>query len=469
MKRVLTDKQRGWLAGELEVWKSQSIVSEEQSSKILDLYESSADLSDRKRSVLLSTLMGLAALMVGLAVLLLIGYNWEEIPRGGKLFLIFGTIASTYYGAFLAEKRGVAKRMVDVLFFLGSLFYGSGIFLVAQIFHLNAHYPNGVWWWAVGVMPLALCRRSLVIHALYAFLLGLWCGMEILNFRDLGWWFFGRWPEMPNGAYSLLLLAIPGLLAGYVQRSRGAVALYVMVLTWWLTLQPITWDIGLETIYFVGAVGAFLLAIGEQHGENNAFSRPYRRLGALLAAGVLIFLSYYDANKEMFVYDSGYSYRRGFRAGIIVEMAVICALTAFTFLPSVSRSIAKLAGSDQPDVTAGELLKRQVPTIVLTGVMVVSMIWGLAMKDAVVPTILANLGMLTLSGMLIRTGLREDRGMPFTVGVLYFLLWTILRYIDLFGDFGGMLGAAGMFFACGAALFGVGRYWQKRKRGAHAH
>jgi hypothetical protein len=43
------------------------------------------------------------------------------------------------------------------------------------------------------------------------------------------------------------------------------------------------------------------------------------------------------------------------------------------------------------------------------------------------------------------------------------LLWAVLRYVDLFGAFGGMLGAALVFFICGAVLFGVALYWRNRK------
>ena len=76
--------------------------------------------------------------------------------------------------------------------------------------------------------------------------------------------------------------------------------------------------------------------------------------------------------------------------------------------------------------------------------------------------------MLGLAIWLIRIGLREDRGRPFAAGVMYFLFWSILRYIDLFGDFGGILGAALMFFLCGAALFGVALFWRRRKEKPHA-
>jgi hypothetical protein len=83
------------------------------------------------------------------------------------------------------------------------------------------------------------------------------------------------------------------------------------------------------------------------------------------------------------------------------------------------------------------------------------------------PTIVANVAMIGMAFWLMRVGLRDDRGRPFTFGVLYFLLWAILRYCDLFAAAGGMLGAALMFFLCGAALFGVGMFWRGRKEAQH--
>ena len=46
---------------------------------------------------------------------------------------------------------------------------------------------------------------------------------------------------------------------------------------------------------------------------------------------------------------------------------------------------------------------------------------------------------------------------------MYFLGWMTLRYVDLFGEFGGMVGGALLFFICGAFLFGMALFWKKRK------
>jgi hypothetical protein len=85
------------------------------------------------------------------------------------------------------------------------------------------------------------------------------------------------------------------------------------------------------------------------------------------------------------------------------------------------------------------------------------------------PTVLANVAMLASAWWLITVGLREERGQPFTAGVLYFLLWAVLRYIDLFGEFAGMLGGALMFLLCGVALFAVSQFWRQRKQRKTSH
>ncbi len=67
--------------------------------------------------------------------------------------------------------------------------------------------------------------------------------------------------------------------------------------------------------------------------------------------------------------------------------------------------------------------------------------------------------MIALAVYLIRLGVGEGRGRPFAAGVAYLLLWTALRYVDLFGEAGGMLGAALLFFLCAAGLVAIARFW----------
>ncbi len=447
-KRAITAKQRAWLLDELNVWRRDAIVSEEQSRRIADLYEGAGELAERGRSRAVFTLMAAAATLVGLAALLLIGYNWNQLDRLTKLAMVLGTIALTHAIGFSLRYGRNARAGSETVFFLGCLFYGAGIWLVAQVFHINAHYPDGLWWWAVGVLPFALCLETRLLHALVVGILAVWVGQEILNFSYLGGWFFGRWNVIPNAAYSLPILALPGMVWAYRKDSVRTLSMYVPLLAWWTVLQAFAWKLGSNPIYFVGAVGALLLVIAESHAEGSRFAVPYRYYGSLLVGGALVPLSFYSLGKHL-----------GEDSMRVVIPPALLALVAL--------AIVQLGGR--------KITQRQIVPVGLAVLMTVLPLIAVGFKapggpgnGALLATVLVNVAMVAGAFWLMQTGLREDRGRPFSAGVLYFLLWAVLRYVDLFGGAGGMVGAAMMFFGCGAILFAVGRYWQGRKEVRYA-
>jgi uncharacterized membrane protein len=440
-KRAITPKQRAWLLDELSLWRRDSIVSEQQAQRITDLYEGAGELAERGRSKGVFILMSAAATLVGLAALLLIGYNWNDLSREIKLALVLAVIALTHAAGFSLRYKRKAAALSENVFFLGCLFYGAGIWLVAQVFHINAHYPDGVWWWAIGVLPFALCLETRLMHALLVGLLAVWAGMEVLSFNHLGAWLFGRWDFLPNGAYSLPLLALPGMVWAYRKQSVRTLSMYVPLLAWWTVLQVFAWHLGSNPFYFVGAVGALLLVAAESHPAGSRFAVPYRYYGSLMVGGVLVPLSFYDLNKELVRHWVG-----------LAGPPTLLALIGLAVVLLINRTITR-----RQAIPLGiALLMALLPLLASS---------GLGSSDAaLVPTVLVNVAMVAGAFWLIQVGLQEDRGRPFGAGVLYFLLWAVLRYVDLFGDFGGMLGAAMMFFLCGGALFGVARYWQGRKQ-----
>ncbi len=465
--RHISDRVRTWLLAELDLWCAQGILSQEQAGRIRDLYESTTEVSERKRSRGIFALLGVAAFLVGLAALLVIGYNWEAMPRRLKLVTILAVIFGTHALGFYLRYRQHARTSSEIVFFLGCLFYGAGIWLVAQGFQISAHYPDGVWWWAVGVLPFALCFDTLLLHGLLVALLGVWAGLEVLNFGHLGSWIFGRWESLPNGAYSLPVLALPGFVWAYRKASVATVGLYVPLLAWWVILQPVAWRGGGSPIYFVGSAGAWLLILAEAHRPGSLYAIPYRLYGVLLSAGVLVVLSFYGFQRDMG--------RAGAPQGDLRETLAIAVVSLATIaVTALARS--QHAGYGRLTVLMREILRRQWYPAALVLCMAFSAVWqslfrtggGVAWQTALPPTVLANLAMIAGAIWLMRIGLREDRGRPFAAGVLQFLLWAVLRYIDLFGDFGGMLGAALMFFLCGAALSGLALYWRRRREIRHA-
>lgn len=473
--RHISDRQRNWLEEQLADWSRQGIISTEQAGRIRGFYESADEAGDRTRSVFSFVIFGLAAFLVGLALFLLIGYNWDAIPRATKLLLIFGMILGTHAAGLYLRFSRTAPRASEIVMFLGCLFYGAGIWLVAQVFHLEAHYPDGVWWWAIGVLPFALCLDSILLHTLLVALLALWGGLEVIGFSNLGARLFWGWWTFPNGAYTLPLLALPGLIWAYRRNSRFTVGLYVPLLAWWILLQAFAWDFEWQAVYFVGCTGALLLIVSESHRAGNSLAVPIRFWGVVLAAGALIPLSFGDFHKEMF--RSGDSIFGQTLTGGLVQLAPLIVLAVATLLV-VAYSLGPAAtGGQSAGARLGELFRRQwLPAALAVGLAAMSL-WSVVMPNSgkgadegvawFVPTLAANVAMIGTALWLMRLGLREDRGRPFAFGVLYFLLWSVLRYFDLFASVGGMPGAAMMFLMYGAVLFGVATFWRGRKETRH--
>jgi hypothetical protein len=175
----------------------------------------------------------------------------------------------------------------------------------------------------------------------------------------------------------------------------------------------------------------------------------YRFCGALLALGTLVPLSYYDMNKNL---TNNASWRWGGEQTVLersFQPLAILALSVLVIGGSLLVILRRREGDPRLTRPVWAFFSRQWLPLGLVLLMTLLSIWVAVASEPLLPTVLANLGMLDSAWWLIGVGLREDRGRPFAAGVLYFLLWAVLRYIDLFGGFGGMLGGGLCSFCAG--------------------
>lgn len=450
-KRSISAGQLSWLRTELEAWRDAGAIDDPQ--RVLALYETDEDIAERAHSHGVFALMAIAGALVALAVLLLVGYNWSEMPRALKVSgAILGTLAAHAAAFGLRYRRG-ARTGSEVMFFVGCMLYGAAVWQIAQAFHVNAHYPDGLFWWAVGVLPLALLLDTVLVHVLLTAILATWVGTEIIGFRDLGGWLFGRHPGLPNCAPSLPLFVLLGGWWAYRKNVPAALALYAPLFAWWLILQPFAWNFETNPVFLIGSAGAVLLLLAESHPSGSRFAIPLRLWGFALAGGALIPLGSYDYGRGSFQF-----------ADSVLALVLPPILLALTGAALVLAWLARrrAAGGPVPVLT-----RRHAVPLALAGLFPVLGLFH-AFDITAVPVALANAAMLAAGVWLIGVGLREERGRPFGYGVAYLLLWAVVRYFDLFGGVGGMLGAAALFMVCGGVLFGVAQYWRKRKEVRHA-
>jgi hypothetical protein len=331
---------------------------------------------------------------------------------------------------------------------------------------MSAHYPDAYFWWAVGVLPLALIFDTLMLHALLAVLVSTWVGTEILDHGLFGMLFWGRRMPIAEGAYLAPLMLAPGIWYAYQRNISSRLMIYLPAVVWWLCLQPVAWRVDFEGAYFVAAVGCLLLILGESHLPRSSMAIVYRVLGALLIGGALVPLSYHGFYQWMLNEATAVSI---WMALLIASLALVVTTAAEYF-----RYHALEQGNIKQADLFEDIRRRQWLPLSLAAVTSLLTLCGLWRgldpdgNDAgIAGALLANLAMIALSIWLMRVGVRDDRVQPFVAGVGYFLLWMILRYVDLFGFEAGMLGAAALFAACGIAIGGLAWFWQKRNEVAH--
>jgi uncharacterized membrane protein len=454
MSREITRSQRDWLEGEIAVWQASGLVDQERARTLLALYESPELFKARQQAKGMFTLLALAAALVGLGVLLLVGYNWEQMPAPLKVTAIFGALVGTHAAAFGLRYRLGWQRIAEVLFFLGCLFYGAAIWLLAQVFHIESSNYDALWWWAIGVLPFALLLDTILLHLLFGGLLALWLGFEIFSLDRLFW-------GVPSAGYSVPFLVAPGLWWAYRKSSATTVGIYVPLLAWWVVLQPIAWKLNANPSFFIGAVGSLMLVVAALHARRSEMAIPYRFYGIALVGATLVLLSFHSFNDEV-NRTAGTGWKGGVEQMILILSLAAATLIAAYFLQGRPQASATQARNSLVDSLRPVVAQQWLPLGFL-GLFAFLAVLGTTVQETWVPTIVANIAMVVVALWLIRFGLTEDQSRAFGAGVIYLMLWAVLRYIDLFGAFGGMLGAALMFFLCGGVLAGVAYFWRSRK------
>lgn len=149
---------KGELAAEAQAWVADGVIGEEQAAAILARYGARfGDAPRAPRGYLV--LLSLAAVMAGVGLILLLSHNWEQIPHWLRLGGIGALLALINAQGLRAWWQG-REKIARVWLLFGAIWYGAAIFLVAQIYHLGEHYPEGLLLWAAGITPIALLTRS---------------------------------------------------------------------------------------------------------------------------------------------------------------------------------------------------------------------------------------------------------------------------------------------------------------------
>ena len=425
------------LATEALTWVDKQLITADQAQAICRLYGVSYDAT-RSRSPTYQILVVLGFLFIGLSLITVIGANWDTIPRGVRMAGLLALTAGTHGLAMWKHLSGRTPLSAG-LFFLGNLFYGASIILIAQIYHLGEHMPVGVFLWALGSLPLAvlLCNTWLTLFS--GLLALLWFFLEY----ETGF----LTPTFLSTVFALFLAAELYVLMKARVSTPLFLAFVASFVLWFETLLALLWmdDRGrleFSAEHFFVGVALFLLAYAASHWLHTKDGEKSKDYGALLSLWTLRF-----ALLTMFVLSFEASWADLIRSDWSHQTFMWCAVAGIVALALwIGSKTAKL-----PMLLA---------LAVLCGGAMVAVIATETDYGAVYYQILDNVALIVAGIWLIVRGTSSGVSHYYFLGVATILLTAFTRYVDLIGDF---LDSAILFMVLAVLLLGSARFWRIRQ------
>ncbi len=381
----------------------------------------------------------LGVLLLGSGVITFFAANWAVIPKIVKLGLLFGGMWLVFAIAGYLLRNDRAPHLGQAVTLLGVILFGANIMLIAQIYHIDSHYPNGVLLWSLGGLVTAwlLYSQPALIAAIA--LAVLWTGMESFGFqRGMHGWFIPLW-----------LAFLP-----LIYRMRWKPALHVSLiglLLWsFFSLENLRHPLFVVQVYFLAYLALFLVGLVMATYERlSDFAVPVQRY-ALLATLVSFYALTFPCLQLGHLYPHGKIMRPEIAGGWLATTLILLGLVTVLALWHRQR----YGPHKRP----------------------LWLLWGQALVIAGIAMIMANLFIGPSNGNLMAVGFNllmfaglvwlilagSHLGDRFFINIacVFFGLTLMSRYFDTFWT----LLNRSYFFMAGGILLIVGGFLLERQR-----
>ncbi|MBI5231592.1 MAG: DUF2157 domain-containing protein [Coriobacteriales bacterium] len=122
----------------------------------------SAELQQRVVRIVLV----IGAVLVGAGVFSFIAANWDQMPDWLRIAVIIAGMLVFSVGGFVVREHTRTRLTGEALLLIGSIIFGAGIFLVAQIYNVQGNWPDGFMLWMFGTLAMATAMRSTGLYVL---------------------------------------------------------------------------------------------------------------------------------------------------------------------------------------------------------------------------------------------------------------------------------------------------------------
>ena len=161
------------LQQQLQRWVEAGLL-DSQSAERIRSFETSHESPGMRWPVVFAIAFG--SIMVAAGILLFVAAHWEDLSPTERFLLVLAMISGFHLaaGALMPRLRALGLALHAV----GTVTLGGVIFLAAQIFNLQEHWPGGILLWAIGAALSWLMLRDWLQATLAALLVPAWIASE---------------------------------------------------------------------------------------------------------------------------------------------------------------------------------------------------------------------------------------------------------------------------------------------------
>jgi len=409
------------------------VVDEETAQRIRTYYQHKSTESRSSRFLLILSLIGVV--LVGLGLILIIAYNWEDFPKWSKIAVAFLPLLATQVSGVFVLRNKPEKMLWTESISLAILFaLGLAISLLSQIYHIEADISGFLKWWIILAAALPIIFQSRSVS------LGLWIGMG---------WYLTTIPWSQNQVYDFFpLLIILGLWIWYVNQWKNGLNQNLLILHHWAI--PIVLTIFLfynsgqlcERLVIPACLILFLaftaIAFGPFSGQR-ILSNGYRVaqfLGIWIVGMIMTFDFFWSGNKTGELLNCFFSHNF---IGPAILLLTGGLLTWYYFKKRITL---------EPD------------NMVWLGI---SLIPVLIIGDFSPPTgqWIANLVVVSAAAKLIYDGVTGESLLVVNMGLLALTVWVLAWF---FGHDFSFIWKGMLFIALGLLCFGINAMIIKKQK-----
>lgn len=408
----------------------EGLIDGDQAERIRLRYSTPGEHSSGRLTLLFSILGGL---LIGLGIILVVAHNWDSFGRVVRTifaFLPMGIGQALVLYVLLRKREQRAWKEGTSIFLM--LAVGACMALVSQIYHIPGELDGFLLAWCLLTVPLVYVPGALTAFLGYLVMIT-WYAITVRmeHWRD----HMLPWQYLP-----LLALALPFYIRQW--RQRGAT-----VGTFWAGLLlagsiaiagQLFWRRDhLEIAVAIAGLACAYCLVPWFHKGRMVRTGAFPFLGGAAMLGVLLFLSYHDAWREL--------WRPERHIGIDVW-----AISLMVVIGSVTYALALRHRRPGEGTWLPETLG------------VVLLAYGLGNISIPLATLVVNGWLLALGLHAVINGLRNDSLPRMNLGLAILSLTIVLRFFDL--DINDALKGA-VFMAMGAGFLVMNvRMLNQRKR-----